>query len=242
MKLRHLLNLSFILLGLSLLHSAHAASVTPEQVQQAAEAHIRQQVPVCAGGQLNLEWPKPVSPALLNLPNSQSIQLTASSSLGQFPSANTIIRVTLQGNNGEQRTLSLPVHLHLSRPVYVSSAPLNAGQSLSPTNTKLEQQELSQGLAYQLPVNLDLSHYHARIQLRAGQVLDSRNIAQTPDVRLQQEVRILLKMQNGACISVAGKALENGFIGQSIHVRQLAFQKKSYLAKVQGAGQVLVEL
>lgn len=138
------------------------------------------------------------------------------------------------------QTIGIPVEVSITQPVWVATNTIMPHQPLSLKDLKLETRTLHQFGQTPLSPDLSPSQFESNTMLRPGTILDSRWVSRIPDVRRLQEIRVVLKNSSGTQVSIIGTALEDGYIGQSIRVRQTQPRRKDYKATVTGLGRAQV--
>ena len=172
----------------------------------------------------------------------EQVAIQAESNLARQVTDRAVVRVKLHPERGGDRLIGVPVEIHMKRPVWVVTAPLQPGQPLNGKVLRQEEREIGHDLARMLPMDAKPTDYQARVVLKPGQVLDSTNVGRIPTIRRLQDVRIWLQSPAGMKVSVLGQALEDGFVGGAIRVRQKDFKRRDYTARVVGRGNVVVDL
>lgn len=172
----------------------------------------------------------------------EEIQIHAESPLGGSYTERTVVKIRLEGPAGRSREIGVGVRVLVRKPVWVVKNAVPAKQALKPSDFTLETRDVSHQYAYALGADTNLGHYMARINLRPGDVLDSRRVTQPPAVRANQDVRIILTQGNGMTMVVPGKSLADGSIGDTVRVRQTVFQKRLFDAKVIDQNRVQVHI
>lgn len=226
--------------ALPALASLQSEHVTPKLLYQIAEQHIREHVPVCDNCSLQLTWHR--QPGISQLNDLGPVRITAESALDQHLSSRTIVRLHLKGTNGKSRLIGLPVSIAVERPVWVSRGRLSPGQSLLAKDLVLKRKAIGYGLEHQWPADWNPKGYEARVGITAGSVIDTRNSRKSPVIRPNQEVRIFMASGGKATCAFPGTALQEGYVGQTIRVRQTLYKRKDYLATVIAPGRVEVNL
>ena len=130
----------------------------------------------------------------------------------------------------------------IQKPVWGAKHPIQARQPLNASDFKLQMRDVSHTYSYAVGAERQLGEYISRVNINAGDALDSRKIVIPPDVICNDQVRILISNGNGMVVAVPGIAMANGRIGETIRVRQDVYQRKYYSAKVIDKNQVLVEI
>ncbi len=176
------------------------------------------------------------------LTKADDIKITATSPLAENYSDRSIVRVHMETPDGHSRDIGVPVSITVKKPVWVVKNPVNANAPLSASDLSLETRNVSQTYSHTVGQERDLSRYIARVNLQPGDVLDSRKIIIPPDVRCNDEVRILLNSNDGMTVTVPGIALSNGRIGETIRVRQTVMQRKYFTAKIIDKNRVQVDM
>lgn len=154
-----------------------------------------------------------------------------------------IVQVTLS-TEAETRQVGVPIRISLEQPVWVASRLIRAKELLTPNDFRKQIKRLDTNAAWAIPCETSPAGYSARINIMPGTVLDNRQVNITPSVVQNDEVRVVLKMASGVQLTILGKALENGVIGQTIKVRRTLDNRKARIltGQVIGKNQVLVEM
>ncbi len=243
--------LASVLLGVILLGvtPAWAWTVTEEAVQLAVVSHVQKQLePMLdrsADEEVNIEVIK-VPGAPFSFPEAESledIQIQTESALGEMYSNRAVVRVRVIAPTGRERSVGVPVKISIQKPVWVLKESIDAHQPLNSRFLELQVRQVSRDFSHVVGKETDLSQYVARVNLRRGDVLDSRKLVIPPDVARNSRVRIILTTDSGMHISVHGTAVDEGRIGETIRVRQELFGvRKYYSARIVDKNKVLVEI
>lgn len=182
--------------------------------------------------------------APFSFPDDSSLKITLSSTAwDNIWCDRGIVHVRMEDKAGHSRELGVPVHLRITRSVWVVKSPVSANTPLRASDFALVRRDVSLNYAYMLGSTQDLSSYMARVNLNPGDVLDTRKIAIPPDVHYNEEVRLIITdRSNDMTLSIPGIALAEGRIGQTIRVRQALYQRKARIGKIIDKGQVLIEM
>jgi flagella basal body P-ring formation protein FlgA len=181
--------------------------------------------------------------APFHFPGSGAVRITLSSSAWeQSWSDRGIVRVRLEDDAGHSRELGVPVAIRIQKPVWVVHQPVSANAPLRAIDFTRTVRDVSQGYETAVGAERDLNAYIARVNLNPGETLDIRKITIPPDVRYNDDIRILFRHDNGMTLSLPGVALANGRVGQTIRVRQSLYRRQYYNARVIDRNQVLVEM
>lgn len=145
----------------------------------------------------------------------------------------TVIQVTLSTSE-DTKYIGVPVRLFVEKPVWVVKRLIRAKEPITLKDVVLQQKRMDYDAPYSLGAQDKVAAYTSRINIGPGSVLDIRKLSLTPAVYRNDDVHLILSMQSGVNVTVFGKALEDGAIGQRIRVRQrLANNKtKIYTAEV----------
>lgn len=226
---------------------AQAVKVPESVIRDKVTTHVRERLAplLSANDQDCLAVKVPKIPAPINFPEAKEISgitIETDSTLGSIYSNRGVVRVQLSSQDGSRKTFGVPVELRIEKPVWVSKTTINAGQPLHASDFELQTRDVSYSYPYAIGQEQPLSQYVARVNLRPGEILDNRKLSIPPDVRYNDEVRILLSSKNGMTLIVPGIAMSDARIGDTIRVRQSRFKKKYYTAKVLDKNRVLVEI
>ncbi len=237
------IGLTLFLLGMFFPVTCHATvTVTPTEIEQKVLAYLAESTP--------LQDPQaslisecihlPGSPLLLKgdqlnffLEDSRSVSIPS----------RIIVQVTISTDE-ETRHVGVPVRISVEKPVWVTTRLVKAKEGLNHKDVVLQRKRLDTDLPYVLSASDEISQYTSRVNLAPGSILDVRKITQTPAVFRNDDVRITLAMGEDVQVSVYGKAMEDGAIGQRIRVSQITPERhrKIYNAKVIGKNSVRVEM
>lgn len=239
---------SSLLLAASALGQANAVVIPNTLIQEKVINHVQERLAtmVSKADRKNVTvsvMHLPITP--LELPAAAKIsdvQFTLDSRLGEVYSERGLVQVSLKDAAGNHRDFGVPIQIIVKKPVWVVQSVINAHESMSRANLSLELKDVSQCYAYTMGEDQDLNPYVARVNMRPGEILDTRKISIPPDVVYNNEVRIFISTDSGLTVSVPGVALSDGKIGETIRVRQSVFQRKDYNAKIIDKNQVLVEI
>ena len=182
--------------------------------------------------------------APFSFPDDASLKITLSSSAwDNIWCDRGIVHVRMEDKAGHSRELGVPVHLRITKSVWVVRNPVSANTSLRASDFTMVRRDVSLNYAYMLGSNQSLSTYMARVNLNPGEVLDTRKIVIPPDVHYNEEIRLIITdRSNDMTLSIPGIALAEGRIGQTIRVRQALYQRKARIGKIIDKGQVLIEM
>lgn len=186
---------------------------------------------------------------VLNLPTApitlkgQTLQIFVNDTRTNPYANRSIAQVTLS-TEAETRQLGVPVRLSLEQPVWVSTHFIRAKDPLKAGDFVRQTKRLTQDAAWVIPTDTMPTGYTARINIMPGTVLDNRKVNITPVVSQNSDVTVVYRMNTGVQMSIIGKALENGVMGQQIKVRRTLENRKSRIltGQVIGKNQVLVEM
>lgn len=233
---------------------ALAADITEAQIVRAVMAHVEGKIqhilkqPEAMGEneqatvQVNVLQ---VPAAPFHFPNAtqaESVKMTLESPLGDMYSNRSVVQVRMVAPDGQRREIGVPVSIVIQKPVWVLKTAVKANEPLRLSDLSLVMRDVSRSYAYAVGQEKAVAQYVARVNLMAGDVLDARKLIMPPDVRYNNDVRILLTNGDGMTVSVPGVAMADGRIGDTIRVRQSLYQRKYYSAKIIDRNQVLVEM
>lgn len=242
---------AFAAFGLTLNITALASvTINPESIEELVRAHVD-----AAMEQWLVESPKAsVQVEVMNLPRGEQrfddaeseaeIETEVHSSLERNYSSRALVRVRMNDHTGRQRDFGVPVKLTITNPVYVLKNNVTAGVPLRRSDFKLEDRDVTYELNHIAGQHFPLEKYQARVNLKAGDVLDTRRIITPPDIRRNQDVQIMLSTSNDVKVAVRGEALSDGQVGQIIRVKhRIGNQRPKYfMGKVTAKNQVVVEM
>lgn len=235
-------------LAISLTGLGHALNVTEEQIKAKVTAHVQEKLAgmVSAKDQQNVSITVGRVPsAPFNFPETtkaEEITIDTTSRFGDIYSDRGVVQVSITDKQDNHRNIGVPVQVSVKKPVWIVKNPINANEPLRPSDLTLKLKDVSQCYSYAVGEERNLPQYIARVNLRPGDILDSRKMVIPPDVTYNSEVRIFMSNGDGMTVTVPGIALSNGRIGETIRVRQAVFQRKYYSAKIIDKNQVLVEI
>lgn len=196
-------------------------------------------------GQTDAHWVVEI----LNLPTApivlkgKSVQIFVNDTRTNPYATRTIAQVTLS-TDVETRQIGVPVRLSVEQPVWVAAHLIRAKEPLKAGDFIKQTKRLSNDAAWVIPTDTVPTGYTARINIMPGAVLDNRQVNIIPSVTQNDDVTVVLKMASGVQLTILGKALENGVVGQNIRVRRTLENHKNRIltGQVIGKNQVLVEM
>lgn len=233
---------------LVLIQNVQAVEITENAIREKVTAHVRERlktiIPANDQSLLVVNILKiPNAPfAFPTVEKASQIAVTTDSALGGIYSDRGLVRVQLSAPDGSQKTVGVPVGLHIQKPVWVTKTNISAGQPLHASDFELQTRDVSYNYAYAVGNERPLNPYVARVNMRPGEILDNRKLTIPPDIRYNDEIRICMTSNNGMTVIVPGIAMANARVGDTIRVRQNSFQRKYYTAKVIDKNRVLVEI
>lgn len=248
---RHITTLITALLTSSFLlaaASAWAVEIGDSLIREKVTEHVREKLKtlIAETDQERIQIQIPQVPGtpfqFQSAQKSDDISFQLASPLSDFYSNRIVVRVQMSDAQGASREIGVPVSITIKKPVWVVKNIIQAKQPLRPSDLKLETREVSHNYSTTVGLERDLNQYLARVNLRPGEILDARKIVIPPDVTYNGDVRILLSSPNGMTITMPGIALSDGRIGETIRVRQAAYKRKVYSARVIDKNRVLVEM
>lgn len=230
----------------------YAVSVEKPLIRQAVIDHVRTQV----GRQVGLSGSETVHVNIRRVPGgeltfpktarSEDIVIDVTSALEDYYSERGIARVTVKSRaTGRRRSIGVPFTVDIRKPVWVVQSPVPASTPLSEADFTLEVREVARYAGYVAGQETDLSDYMARVNLQPGDLLDTRKLIIPPDVRRNNTVQIMIDAGNGISITVMGKALADGRIGEIIRVKHHHPNRRRpryFNAQVVDKNQVLVHM
>lgn len=222
-----------------------AVTVTAEEIKAKVVAHVQEKL----GGTftqadqeyLTVSIPR-VPAAPFEFPEAETVRISTTSSLGEMYSERGVVKVSLKDQDGHYREIGVPIQLKVSKPVWVVKNIINANEPLRASDLVLQTRDVSHCYQYAIGQERNLRAYVARVNLRPGDVLDTRKIVIPPDVSYNSSIRILISNGDGLTLTVPGVAMDSGRVGEVIRVRQSVYQRKYYSAKIIDKNQVLVEI
>lgn len=237
------LSLAFSLAGLS-----HAVSVSENQIKVKVATHVQEKLASLLSAsdqhQVSINVGR-VPSAPFNFPEvtqAGDIAISVTSRFGDIYSDRGVVQVSITDKQDNRRSIGVPVQVSVKKPVWVVKNPISANEPLRASDLTLTLKDVSQCYNYAVGEERNLRQYIARVNMRPGDVLDSRKMVIPPDVTYNSAVRILMSNGDGMTVTVPGIALSSGRIGETIRVRQAVFQRKYYSAKIVDKNQVLVEI
>ena len=153
---------------------------------------------------------------------------------------NTIARVSVNVNDKEITAFGVPVKLQVWDRVWVATDSINRGETLSVSNIKVENKEISLIAEKAVKENVSLEGNLVRKNFVPGEVIDMRFIESIPTIMKSSQVSLIFKTRL-ITVNLPGEALDNGKIGDYIKVRNKNY-KKDYIGKVIGENTVLINL
>ncbi|MGE0199931.1 MAG: flagellar basal body P-ring formation chaperone FlgA [Candidatus Melainabacteria bacterium] len=246
-------NLSALLVALALMagFAAQAQPLTPAGVEQAVRDHVEKSL----AGYLDLNNPaNHVTLTLGNIPGLVSalkqfedtpekteLKLELSSSLSEFYSDRTLVRIRVIGETGTERMMGVPVRIQVEKPVWVAKINVDAKAPLRTQHFALKTMDVSQDLPHTAGREFPLNQYTARVNLRAGEPLDIRKVNVPPAVTRNSTVHIIL-ISDGMNISVMGTAMADAQVGERVRVKYKNRTQKYFTATVTDRNKVEVNL
>jgi len=218
-------------------------TITPAQLSERVSQTLLEQTQ--APGQTEAHWVAEI----LNLPSApitlkgNSLQVFVNDSRTNPYATRTIAQVTLS-TEAETRQIGIPVRLSVEQPVWVASRLIRAKQPLKAGDFIKQTKRLGPEAAWVIPTDTVPVGYTARINIMPGTILDNRQVNITPSVAQNDDITVVLRMNSGVQLTIQGKALENGVVGQRIKVRRTLENRKNKIltGQVIGKNQVLVEM
>jgi flagella basal body P-ring formation protein FlgA len=214
-----------------------AYAVTQQEVAAACQKAVCQAYQAVAPcGQLSTQLTHQLQPWLADATLTKAEYLNHP----QHFSQKGIVRLSLVSAQGQHRQLGLPIDVTWQRPVWVVTQAIEAGQALQPSQVKAETRAMDHQAAHLFAASqpLPFDAWQAVLNLPKGSVLDDRKLKPLPWVRRGQEATLTLTPRPGLSVELKVTALEDGYEGQSIRVRQLRPVKKTHTVIVVGKGQV----
>ncbi|MDD3014313.1 MAG: flagellar basal body P-ring formation chaperone FlgA [Candidatus Gastranaerophilales bacterium] len=153
---------------------------------------------------------------------------------------NTIARVSVLVNDKEITAFGVPVRLQVWDKVWVATDTIYRGETLSATNIKVENKEISLNAEKAIKENILLEGNLVRKNFVPGEVIDMRFIESVPTIMKSSQVSLIFKTRL-ITVNLSGEALANGKMGDYIKVRNKNY-KKDYIGKVIGVNTVLINL
>jgi flagella basal body P-ring formation protein FlgA len=229
--------------------AACAAEITVGDLTPIVTAHVRAKV-LAFQGKTKPDDDETLTVQVLSIPgapyrfeNSKSIQLSCESAAWNNNwTDHAIVRVKMSDATGRSREIGVPVRVSIQKSVWVVRHLVNANTPLQLRDMSLELRDVSANYAYIVGSDKDLGTYNARVNLLPGEWLDNRKMSIPPDIRYNDQIHIVMLGSNGMELNVPGVALSDGQIGQTIRVRQVAFQRRDYQGKIIDKNAVQVEL
>lgn len=244
-------NIAVVLSGIGMTQNALASvSIAPESIETLVRAHVEAAMELWTEDSPRAS----VQVDIINLPRQgqtfenaeteSDIETEVHSSLERNYSSRALVRVRMKDQTGRQRDFGVPVKLTVTSPVYVVKNNVVAGVPLRKGDFKLENRDVTYELKHVAGQHFPLDKYEARVNLKSGDVLDTRRIITPPDVRRNGDVQIMMTTPNDVQIAVRGEALSDGQIGQIIRVRhRIGNQRPKYfMGKVVSKNRVQVEM
>lgn len=155
----------------------------------------------------------------------------------------TMIQVTLSTSD-ETRQLGVPVRLYVEKPVWVARHLIRAKAVVSPKDVMVQRKRMAYEALYSLGASENVTAFTARTNITPGTILDVRKLNPVPAVYRNDDVHMVLILASGVNITVVGKALEDGSVGQRIRVRQRLANNKArvYTGEVTARNTVVVRI
>jgi flagella basal body P-ring formation protein FlgA len=152
----------------------------------------------------------------------------------------TIARVLILVDDKEITEFGVPVRIQVWDRVWVAADTINRGETLSASNIKIENKEISLVTEKVVREDTILEGNLIRKTFVPGEVIDKRFIESIPTIMKSSQVSLIFKTQL-ITVNLPGEALDNGKLGDYIKVRNKNY-KKDYIGKVIGANMVLINL
>jgi flagella basal body P-ring formation protein FlgA len=149
-------------------------------------------------------------------------------------------KVLVYVNGSYIKTFNAPVVIKAYENVLVASCVITREQAVNQKVASIEKKEVSNHLAYAL-TQKDLSKdIVAKKYFAKGEVIDRRFVKLRPDILRNSEVTVFFST-NGLSISIDGKALSDGAIGDTICIMNKSYNR-IYKGTVIGENKVLVKI
>ena len=149
------------------------------------------------------------------------------------------LEVEITGDGEATRTVPIVAEVAIVQEVVVAKRPINRGQTIGGRDLALETRRFSEIATVGLTDLSDAVGQQARRLLRTGDMLGPRDLDARPLVQRGQPVTIWIK-RGSLVIKSAGRAQQNGSLGETIEIARDGSRKKSDLieAVVTGPGTV----
>lgn len=217
------------------------------QIRTAVQAHVDEAVrnwPSAQAEGIEISTKVMTNPMMLKalLPeHSKIIGIDTASPLSERYSERSVVRVSLQLEDGQLKEMGVPVWISIRKPVWIVTSMIQANQPLNKSQLRLETRDVSHTLMHSVGPESPVETFVARLNMLPGDVLDDRKIIIPPDVRANTDVNIILTSNSDMKINVPGVAMADGRIGEVIRVRQQLFKTRYYMAKIINKNQVQVD-
>lgn len=218
----------------------HAQSITNEELYEIISTQIKQQtqkeLAELGGGEVEVK--------ILNMPQ-EKIQTKGEAKIvvksnfkGFMP--RDIKRVSIYDNGTFVKSFPISVNTLVFRDVLCAINPIAREQAINSSNTAVKRVEIGQYISQtmnKMPKNQCL----ATRNIQKGSPVLKNYIRTKPDVIKDSMVNIVFKSEGNLKITIDGRALKEGSIGDNITVRSLKYNK-IYNAEVSDKNEVTVKI
>lgn len=241
---RHILTTSFVFVGLALQATLPVwadVNVTATQIEQQVRAYLQKSTPLESKDCTLFIEPLKLPTGDITL-KGDHVDFFFTDSRVTPLAFRTIVHITMS-TEAETREIGIPVRMQIEKPVWVTTTFVKSHQPITATMVKQQRKRLDYDSEYAIDVTDDVTRYSSRTNLAPGMVLDDRRLEKTNVVKANEDVHLIMKVGNGVQLTVDAKALENGALGDKIHVSQRTHDHKLkiYTATVVNKDTVMVQ-
>lgn len=231
------ISILLISLNLFIVKSVNASTLYSKNIENIIKNDVTNQISTIAKGKITTEIvDMPFNS--LSIPNG-NLKIVTDVNLNYFSSF-TIARVKLLVNGQIVKRFGVPVKIHIYDSVLVAITDINNGDDLTFNNVVPEYKDIASMTSNVVRSSFNIDNKKTNRAYRAGDIIDKRFIIEKPSVVRNSLVSIYFQDDNFT-LTLTGKALDNGKIGDFIRVRNYDY-KKDYTAEIIGVNKVLVNL
>ncbi len=147
--------------------------------------------------------------------------------------------IVKDSKNNIVKTFAINVQILVYKDVLVAKTPINYDSSIDSTNTIIEKREVSRYL--DKIIETTPKNVNATRNYQKGSLILSNGIKQKPLIDKNSTIDIVFLSSKGLKITLQGKALKEGGLGETIQVRTNKYNKV-YSAKVSSYNQATVRI
>ena len=139
------------------------------------------------------------------------------------------------------RTLNLPAQTSVYKEVLVAKDFIDREQTLSKETTVVKKMDVAMRANYVLDESMLSKEITTRKIFQKGEIIDKRFVKMRPDVARNSDVRIFFVSKGSVMITIDGKAMSDGMLGDYINVENRNY-KRVYNGKIIGENRILVNI